>query len=113
MHEFSIAQSVVSEVQKILTENNAKKVSSVHLEIGLCSGVVKSALEFVFPEAAKGTALENCTLTIEEKEIILLCFECGETSQCTDVIMICTHCKSTRVKMQSGSELLIRKVELI
>ena len=68
MHELSIAVSIVEVVEEEAARNNATRVQSVRLRLGLLAGVAKEALLFSYGIACEGTPLEGSRLLIDEAE---------------------------------------------
>ena len=65
MHELSIAQAILDQVQEAARKEKADRVTGIALAIGALSGVDHGSLEFVFPLAAEGTTAADATLTVE------------------------------------------------
>ena len=112
MHEFSIAQSIVESALHSLHQHQAKKVSRISLQIGFLSGVVKEALEFVFPEACLATALEGCSLEIEMVPVKMVCKICSKMTKTVEIHILCSFCGSTTLDLIEGTELIIKEMEV-
>ncbi|MBT4761761.1 MAG: hydrogenase maturation nickel metallochaperone HypA [Bdellovibrionaceae bacterium] len=112
MHELSIAENIVDISLEHMQAHACHKVLSVHLEVGALSGVVKECLEFVFPEACEGSALEGCELTIDTIPVGLLCASCNKESLVEEFKLTCPLCESAKVKLTQGKELLIKTMEI-
>ena len=59
VHELSLADSMIREIEEIIKKENALKVFSVTVEMGRFSGVERGPFEFAFPLAADGTPVEG------------------------------------------------------
>ena len=68
MHELSIAVSIVEVAEEEAARNNATRVQSVRLRLGVLAGVAKEALLFSYGIACEGTPLEGSRLLIDEAE---------------------------------------------
>jgi hydrogenase nickel incorporation protein HypA/HybF len=112
MHELSLAQALVDEVEQIRTREEAEAVVAVTVEIGALSGVDRESFLFAFPLAAEGTALEGALLKVEEAPAEVTCDACGATSQPAVTNLLCGLCESRRVRITHGRDFLIRSVEL-
>ncbi len=110
MHELSIATSIIESATPHVPKD--RKVSSLHLDVGVLSGVVKDALEFAFPEAAKQTPFEDCKLKINKIPLLFHCKKCGKRSSTEDIAILCQHCYDTKVEILEGKDILIRKMEI-
>lgn len=114
MHELSIAESIVSTAVNVARENNTKKVWSIHVEVGVLSGVVADSLLFCFSIASKGTILEESQTKLEVKTLPLEfnCANCGGKTQTDEIALVCRHCGSNDVSVISGQELKITSLEV-
>jgi len=111
MHELSIAQALVEQVQKIAQESNSGKVTRITLRIGKLAGVDPDALSFAFPLAAEGTPLQNTQLDFISVEPELRCRKCGKSVE-AEFVSACLHCGSQDLELKQGRELLIESVEM-
>ncbi|MFZ8934537.1 MAG: hydrogenase maturation nickel metallochaperone HypA [Bacteriovoracaceae bacterium] len=110
MHELSIAKAIVeSGIEHI---KKGQKVISIHVKVGVLSGVVKEALEFAFPEVCRGTSFEGAQLEIEKVPLLLYCKSCHQLTHSEDIVILCQHCYDTEVEIQEGKEILIQKMEV-
>lgn len=112
MHELSIAQALVEQLEGIAAENNALRVLSVKLDVGLLSGVDHEALHMAFPFASEGTVAEGAGLDITDIDPKAMCGECGKESIPEFPFMVCGHCGSQDLTVLAGRELVIKSAEL-
>lgn len=112
MHELSIAQALVEQVEAIATREGAAGVGTVRVAVGGLSGVNADALELAFPVAAERTVAEGALLAIEKVPAILTCRACNRVSHPDLVFMVCEQCGSSNVELSGGRELLLTAVEL-
>ena len=108
MHELAIAESVVGTVTERLP---GTKVTRVHLEIGVLSGVVPDSIQFCFDLATEGTALEGAELTITEHPAQCRCRDCGTEFRPEGTILLCP-CGSADIAVLGGEELKIVSVSV-
>jgi hydrogenase nickel incorporation protein HypA/HybF len=108
VHELAIAESVVGTVTERLPD---AKVTCVHLEIGVLSGVVPDSIRFCFDLATEGTALEGAELKITEIPARCRCRGCGTEFQPEGTIVLCP-CGSADVAVLGGEELKILSVSV-
>ena len=114
MHEFSIVMGMVDEITRIAGENNALKVTSLNLKIGRKSGIVIDSMKFAF-DAVKleYPLLSSAELLIEEIPLIYECNDCENKFNTDDIFFSpCPYCKSFNLKLLSGEEVDIAKMEL-
>lgn len=112
MHELSVCQALMDQVEKIASERQARKVVRIELEIGALSGVEPELLRQSFPIASAGTLAENCQLEISQPPIQVRCESCGATTDATANRLICGNCGDWHTTLVSGDALLLRSLEL-
>lgn len=112
MHELSICQSLISQVESIAHERNAQQVSLIVIGMGPLSGVEAQLLKNAYPIASAGTVAANAELVIEHLPIKVKCNKCGCESDASPNKLICKHCGNWQTSLLSGDELLLMSVEL-
>jgi hydrogenase nickel incorporation protein HypA/HybF len=112
MHELSLADAMVQEIETILKKEGAEKVCSVTVEMGKLSGVEKEPFEFAFPIVAEGTKLEGCKLVIEESPVVIECKDCQAKTKLDIPFAKCSNCDSRNISYISGKEFLIKSLEI-
>ena len=113
MHELSVCQALISQVEILAREQGARRVLSVALGIGPLSGVEPHLLEQAYPLAAAGTVAEDSTLSIDEQPIRVHCDQCGRDSDASASCLVCSHCGNWRTTLTSGDELILMQVEFV
>ncbi|MGD2054620.1 MAG: hydrogenase maturation nickel metallochaperone HypA, partial [Gammaproteobacteria bacterium] len=58
MHELSICQALMNQVENIAAERNARSVVSIVIGMGPLSGVEAQLLKHAYPVASAGTVAE-------------------------------------------------------
>jgi hydrogenase nickel incorporation protein HypA/HybF len=112
MHELSICQALMEEVERIAREQRARRIVAVTVKIGPLSGVEPALLESAYPLASAGTAAADSRLIVERSELRVQCLECGADSQAQGTRVVCARCGHWRVRILAGQELLLTRVEL-
>jgi hydrogenase nickel incorporation protein HypA/HybF len=112
MHELSICQAIVAQVERIAAQHAATTVASITLRIGPLSGVEAMQLEHAYPLAVAGTVLDRARLVIDSVPVRVRCRTCLEESAATPNRLVCAHCGEWRTDIVSGDELLLASVEL-
>jgi len=113
VHELSVCQSVISQVEQIARTHGSKAVSLVQLSIGPLSGVEPALLAQAFPLAQAGTLAEGAVLELESLPIRVRCRSCNAESDATANRLLCGVCGDWQTTIISGDELLLTRVELI
>ena len=112
MHELSICQEIIIQVNEIAFQNQASAIESITLRIGPLSGVEAPLLKQAFPFAAAQTVAENAELIIEELPVVIQCKQCGSKSNVVPNKLICSQCGDYHTQLISGDEMLLASVEL-
>ncbi len=112
MHELSVCQALVHQLEAVSAANGGGAVELVRLRIGPLSGVEAPLLRRAFPLATAGTIAEGAELVIETAGVIVQCNECGARTDALPNRMLCGACGGFRVRMISGDEMLLASVEL-
>jgi hydrogenase nickel incorporation protein HypA/HybF len=112
MHELSIAQALIGQVEKIARTEGAASVTGVTITVGILSGVDYEALRFAFPLAAEGTVAESAELVVEKVEATVACHDCKETTSPKYPFFVCAKCGSANVEIVTGRELQLKSIEV-
>jgi len=125
MHEFSIAQELVSQLKGLLMQYQRRRVTFIKLAIGRFSGVVVESLLFSLNALSEQeSALKGMKVEVESSNVEYTCNGCGhnfqpEHSAHTDPINIfqalavsCPLCGHEFCSRKGGDELLLLTVEM-
>ena len=112
MHELSVCQGMLSQVEEIARREHARQVDLIRLRIGPLSGVVPELLQQAFSIARAGTIAANAELAIETLPVRIRCTQCGAESDARPNRLLCGQCGDYRTQLLSGDELLLASVEL-
>jgi hydrogenase nickel incorporation protein HypA/HybF len=113
VHELSVCQALLTQVENVAREQGARQVLSVALGIGPLSGVEPALLSQAWPLAAAGTVADNAELLIEQRPVRVHCSQCGKDSEATANRLLCAHCGDWRTQLLSGDDLVLLQVELM
>lgn len=112
MHELSVCQGLLSQVEDIARQHAANKVTAITLQIGPLSGVEPSLLQQAFTLARAGSIAADATLVIESLPVRVRCESCGQESEAIPNRLVCGHCGDYHTRLISGDEMLLMSVEL-
>lgn len=112
MHELSVCQALLAQVENVARNNNAQRVDRVILHIGPLAGVEPRLLRDAFPIACAGTVAAGAELVIEELPLVVRCKNCGAETAAAPNRLICGVCGDWHTQLISGDELLLASVEL-
>ena len=114
MHELSIALSLIDAASEEMSRLGVARVNTVHLRLGLLSGVVKDALLFSFDVAAAGTPIEGARLEIEDVPVTVWCDACDATGELASIARRrCPACDTPTPDILTGEELELTAMEVV
>ena len=112
MHELSICQSLMNQVEQIAVQRRAHSVTSIVLGIGPLAGVETQLLKNAYPIACAGTIAEDAELIIESLPLRVKCNQCHAESDALPNKLVCKQCGDWQTTLISGDELMLMSVEL-
>ena len=112
MHELSVCQSLLTQVEAIAAQHRTQSVASITLQIGPLSGIEPGLLQQAFTLARAGSVAEQATLVIESLPIRVKCQRCEQESEALPNRLLCAHCGDYHTQLISGDEMLLASVEL-
>ena len=112
MHEFSIIQALFSQIEDIANTHNAKSISKVYIIVGEVSGAEPHLLKVAFDTFKENTILQEAELFIEYQKPVIRCMECDKEFELEKYAMRCPECKSFKVRLVKGDELILKTLEL-
>ena len=110
MHELSLAQQIMGQIQDTAKNEGLSSIKRVSLEVGSLALVECDALQFYFGVLSKESIADGALLEIKEIEAIGICKECGEKFALEQVYDTCSQ-GHQNTSMLSGMELLISELE--
>lgn len=114
MHELSLVQGLLRQLEALAGEHNTTSISTVLVEIGPFSGIVVDSFQFAFEVLAQEhPLLENAELTIETPPMQYKCFDCHYVlSSDRYVPDSCPVCESTVLVPEGGDGVILLQVEM-
>ena len=129
MHELSLMQGLISQVEAVAEEQHARKVLRIVVTIGPFSGVVVDSFQFAF-DALRGESrlLQQAELLIDVPSPVFTCSSCGRQTRGTEDIklpaggllqlnpfaqdMKCPHCATGTLYPSGGDEIMLMHMEM-
>lgn len=114
MHELATIYYVIDAVEKLMVENDLKKVGAITLEVGEVSGIVPGYLtDFWLYARAKTEHFKDTELRIEELKAVTYCQDCRQTYPTIPQGKECPHCHSMNTFLITGNEYNIKEIEAL
>lgn len=112
MHEFSLMNELLDEVERIRIQGRAVAVASIELDCGPLSGVEPELLQFAFDAMLASRWGHDCQLILNRPPVRARCSACGNvfSPQLND--FRCDKCGSGSVQVTEGESLILRRVVL-
>lgn len=112
MHELSVCQSLLGEVERVAAQHGASDVARIVIAVGPLSGVEPELLDRAFAIARTGTVAASAQLNIETAPVKVWCELCDAETQAAPNSLLCGHCGTWKVQLRSGDELVLKRLEL-
>src|SRR5512135_1801390 len=111
MHEFSIVQNIIEIVIETAAAHDVDHITSVEVEVGKASGVVREAMEFAWEAGIKGTIIHGAVLKIKEIPLVVKCNVCKRQYEPAEIYDTCPGCGEVYPEIISGKELRVMAIE--
>ncbi len=112
MHEMSIVEALIKQCEKIAKDNDAKKVTAVHLKIGILSGIEPHFLESCFDIFKEHTICNEAKLHIDIQKLVITCNDCKTTNTLEQNHFICPKCQSQNLVVNDGEDMMLMRLEM-
>ncbi len=114
MHEISLVQGLLKQLESLAHKHNTTSISKVRLEVGPFSGIVIDSFEFGFDILAKESELtKKAELEIITPPMQYKCIKCEYlVSSASTMPEICPACQNTLLVPEGGDDLILLQVEM-
>ncbi len=112
MHELSVCQSLLRQVETVARDNQATAVTEVHVSVGPLSGVEPPLLERAFTVARAGTVAAQAELILTTPGIRVHCRQCATETSVALPDLRCGACGHWQTRVIAGDELMLTSVAL-
>ncbi len=110
MHEFAIAQDIISSLKTSL-KDDMRDITAIDIEIGAFSGIVTDSLSFGLETIFAENDIANVRINIKKCKAEATC-KCGNKYVISDIFELCPKCGSASRDISSGTEILVKSVNL-
>jgi hydrogenase nickel incorporation protein HypA/HybF len=117
MHEYSLARSLVRQVEDLRLEQDAAHVVCVQLRVGEFSGIEPELLRSAFDDLVSCTPLEGARLQMKRVPILARCESCGiefaiPSTGPSRFRFRCPDCRGHDLSIEQGENLLLESVTM-
>lgn len=113
MHEMSYVIRFTNLALQTALQSGASKVYKVCVSVGEMTGVLPEYLHKYYPQAVKGTLLEDSVLETVMVPAKIRCEDCGcEYHPSREYEYKCPHCRSVRGKIIEGRGVTLTRIEM-
>ncbi len=114
MHEFSLVQALMGQLDELAREHGKNHVVRVTMEIGPLAGVVIDSFRFGFEALAPESPLtKGAELVIMQPGVNYRCLDCEhEELKRSKRPVGCPECGSNNLFPNGGDELILQQVEM-
>jgi len=110
MHEYSVAQSLIAQVEREARARRASAVHRVTVRIGPLSGVDAGLLATAYEHLRAGTCCAAASLALAGDEVVWRCEACGRTLS-AGATLCCPAC-GLPARLAGGDALVLERIEL-
>lgn len=113
MHELSIVEALISQVQQELDRAGQQgRVLQLELSIGRLSGVNPESVRFAFNLLAPGTFVDGAEIVIHEPKAICHCHACNRQVEIDDLVVECPECAAIDITIEGGREMMLQTIDI-
>jgi len=112
MHEYSIVQALMEQIEALVEENEAKEVMKVIVKIGVMSGVEPHLLEIAFNTFKEKSVCEKAEFIMNIQPLSIICEACEKQSELEKPHYCCPECESLNVKVVDGEDMFLMSLEM-
>ena len=108
MHEYSLVDELLAQVDRLVADHHATGVTKIVLKIGALSGCDPALFERAFETFRERTSCARAALSIVPVPAAWRCTGCGEALESR---LRCPRCGSSG-RLAAGDEILLERVEM-
>lgn len=105
MHETSLVNSLLRQVDRVLVQNQAAVAKVIEIEMGPLCGAEPELIRSAFDRFAIDSRWSKTKLIIRQSHLVVECLQCQAASQLDKFVFRCKQCGSGNVKVIAGDQL--------
>ena len=112
MHEYSVVQALLEQIEQLADENDTSKVLKVVTKIGVMSGIETHLLQIAFETFKEKTICNDAEFIMQIQAVVIKCNICSEQSELDKIHYHCHKCASTDVTVIDGEDMFLMSLEM-
>ncbi len=112
MHEYSIVQALLEQIENIAEENKATKVTKIITKLGAMSAIEPHLLEVAFDTFKEKTIADSAEFVMNIQPLTIRCKECGAVSEIEKTHYTCLQCGSVDIEVIDGEDMYLMSLEM-
>ncbi len=112
MHEYSVVQALLEQIEDIAEQNGASKVTKIIVKIGVMSGIEAHLLEIAFNTFKEKTICDGAEFVMNIQPLKIRCNSCNKESELEKIHYCCQFCESTDVAVIDGEDMFLMSLEM-
>jgi len=112
MHERSLVQNLLRQVEEIVAEQGGGQVAEIHVQAGDLSGVEPLLFQMAFDEMVPAVFSSDCQLTLKVVPVTAVCSQCDHRFEIVDFQFRCPACQAGSVQVIQGDEVKLISVTI-
>jgi hydrogenase nickel insertion protein HypA len=112
LHEYSVVQALLEQVESVASDNDATIVTKIVVKIGVMSGIEAHLLEIAFNTFKEKTICDGAKFVMNIQPLTIECQNCKEISELEKIHYCCQKCESTDVKVIDGEDMFLMSLEM-
>ena len=112
MHEFSLVNMLLEQVDTLRREHTAERVASIRVSVGEFSGVEPGLFREAYEMLIEETPMRGAELQMNRVPLEGHCDDCGRDFVVERFRFACPDCSSQSVTVLRGQELVLESVAL-
>jgi hydrogenase nickel incorporation protein HypA/HybF len=112
MHELAVTQSILDIALKYATNEQAVRVTDLHMVIGRLASIVDDSVQFYWDIVSDNTICQGAKLHFQRIPAEIACLNCGNQYPLDGELIPCPSCSSPRVKVISGDQFFLESIEI-
>ncbi len=112
MHELSIVQALLEQVEEVREANGGGRVVTVTVRVGAWRQIVPEVFTFCYDILTRDGGLYGSRLEVEQVPAVASCAACGEVFSVEDRVLVCPVCSALGASLINGDELDLVSIEM-